>query len=40
MYEGGWRWLDLRRFDMLGTLNNYPRAGDKSFSYWPVPFTE
>lgn len=40
MYEGGWRWLDLRRFDMLGTLTNYPRAGDKSITYWPVPFSE
>jgi hypothetical protein len=40
MYEGGWRWLDLRRFGLLGTLDNYPRAGDKSITYWPVPFTE
>jgi len=40
MYEGGWRWLDLRRFGLLGTLDNYPRAGDKSFTYWPVPFSE
>jgi len=40
MYEGGHRWLDLRRFDLLATLNNYPRAGDKSITYWPVPFTE
>jgi len=40
MYEGGWRWLDLRRFNLLGTLDNYPRAGDKSITYWPVPFTE
>jgi len=40
MYEGGWRWLDLRRFNMLGTLDNYPRTGDKSITYWPVPFTE
>jgi len=40
MYEGGWRWLDLRRFGLLGTLDNYPRAGDKSITYWPVPFSE
>ncbi|HEV7586528.1 MAG TPA: RagB/SusD family nutrient uptake outer membrane protein [Longimicrobium sp.] len=40
MYEGGHRWLDLRRFNLLPTLDNYPRAGDKSITYWPVPFTE
>jgi starch-binding outer membrane protein, SusD/RagB family len=40
MYEGGWRWLDLRRFGLLSTLDNYPRAGDKSITYWPVPFSE
>jgi hypothetical protein len=40
MYEGGWRWMDLRRFNLLSTLDNYPRAGDKSFTFWPVPFSE
>jgi len=40
MYEGGFRWLDLRRFNLLSTLDNYPRAGDKSIVYWPVPFSE
>jgi starch-binding outer membrane protein, SusD/RagB family len=40
MYEGGHRWLDLRRFNMLSTLDNYPRAGDKSITFWPVPFSE
>lgn len=40
MYEGGYRWLDMRRFNRLGDFNNYPRAGDKSPTYFPVPFTE
>jgi hypothetical protein len=40
MYEGGHRWLDLRRFNLLSTLDNYPRTGDKSITFWPVPFTE
>lgn len=40
MYEGGWRWMDLRRFGLLGQLTNYPRQGDKSPPYFPVPFTE
>jgi hypothetical protein len=40
MYEGGWRWLDLRRFGLLSTLDNYPRAGDKSITFWPIPFSE
>jgi hypothetical protein len=40
MYEGGFRWMDLRRFNLLSTLDNYPRAGDKSITFWPVPFTE
>jgi hypothetical protein len=40
MYEGGYRWLDLRRFSRLGTLNEYPRAGDKSIEFFPIPFVE
>lgn len=40
MYEGGYRWLDLRRFNRLGTLVNYPRAGDKSIEFFPIPFVE
>ena len=40
MYENGDRWLSLRRFNMLNTLDNYPRAGDKSITFWPVPFSE
>jgi hypothetical protein len=40
MYEGGYRWLDLRRFGRLGTLTNYPRPGDKSIEFFPIPFVE
>jgi hypothetical protein len=40
MYEGGYRWLDMRRFNRLSAFNNYPRNGDKSPQYFPVPFTE
>jgi hypothetical protein len=40
LYEGGHRWMDMRRFDRLGAFNNYPRTGDKSITYFPVPFTE
>ncbi|HEX8320870.1 RagB/SusD family nutrient uptake outer membrane protein [Longimicrobium sp.] len=40
MYEGGYRWLDLRRFGRLGTLTNYPRSGDKSIEFFPIPFVE
>jgi hypothetical protein len=40
LYEGGHRWLDMRRFDRLAQFNNYPRAGDKSITYFPIPFTE
>lgn len=40
MYEGGHRWLDLRRFGRLGTLTNYPRSGDKSIEFFPIPFVE
>jgi hypothetical protein len=40
LYEGGHRWMDLRRFNRLSTLVNYPRTGDKSITYFPVPFTE
>lgn len=40
LYEGGWRWLDLRRFNRLGTLDNYPRTGDKAPQFFPVPFVE
>ncbi|MDB4949216.1 MAG: putative lipoprotein [Gemmatimonadetes bacterium] len=40
LYEGGFRWMDLRRYGMLGTLANYPRAGDVSPSYFPIPFAE
>ena len=40
LYEGGFRWMDLRRYNLLGTLSNYPRAGDKSPSYFPIPFAE
>jgi hypothetical protein len=32
--------MDMRRFDRLAVFNNYPRAGDKSITYFPVPFTE
>ena len=28
MYEGGYRWLDYRRFNRLSAFTNYPRAGD------------
>ncbi|HYH80095.1 MAG TPA: RagB/SusD family nutrient uptake outer membrane protein, partial [Longimicrobium sp.] len=40
LYEGGWRWLDLRRFGLLSRLDNYPRAGDKAPSFFPIPFPE
>jgi hypothetical protein len=40
MYEGGYRWLDYRRFNRLSTFTNYPRTGDVSPPYFPVPFTE
>jgi hypothetical protein len=40
MYEGGYRWLDYRRFNRLSAFTNYPRAGDMSPPYFPVPFTE
>lgn len=40
MYEGGYRWLDHRRFNRLSAFTNYPRAGDMSPAYFPVPFTE
>ncbi len=40
LYEGGYRWLDLRRFGRLGTLNNFPRSGDKSIEFFPIPFVE
>lgn len=40
MYEGGYRWLDYRRFNRLSAFDNYPRTGDKSPQYFPVPYTE
>lgn len=40
LYEGGYRWMDLRRFGRLGTLTNYPRPGDKSIEFFPIPFVE
>ena len=40
MYEGGYRWLDMRRFNRLSAFNNFPRAGDASPQFFPVPFTE
>jgi starch-binding outer membrane protein, SusD/RagB family len=40
LYEGGWRWLDLRRFGLLDRLDNYPRAGDYSPEAMPIPFAE
>jgi starch-binding outer membrane protein, SusD/RagB family len=40
LYEGGFRWMDLRRYNLLGTLDNYPRAGDKIPAYFPIPFAE
>lgn len=40
MYEGGYRWLDLRRLGRLGTLTNYPRSADKSIEFFPIPFVE
>jgi hypothetical protein len=40
MYEGGYRWLDYRRFGLLSAFTNYPRAGDASPQFFPVPFTE
>lgn len=40
MYEGGYRWLDYRRFNLLSAFTNYPRAGDVSPAFFPVPFTE
>jgi hypothetical protein len=40
MYEGGYRWLDYRRFNRLSAFTNYPRAGDASPQFFPVPFTE
>ena len=40
LYEGGFRWMDLRRYNMLGTLTNYPRPGNKSPAYFPIPFAE
>ncbi|HKP76166.1 MAG TPA: RagB/SusD family nutrient uptake outer membrane protein, partial [Longimicrobiaceae bacterium] len=35
MYEGGYRWLDYRRFNRLNLFNNYPRTGDVSPPYFP-----
>ena len=40
LYEGGWRWLDLRRFGLLDRLDNYPRQGDYSPEAFPLPFAE
>jgi hypothetical protein len=40
LYEGGFRWMDLRRYNMLGTLDNYPRQGDRIPAYFPIPFAE
>ena len=40
MYEAGWRWLDMRRFNRLSQFNGYPRAGDVSPQFFPIPFTE
>lgn len=40
LYEGGWRWLDLRRFGLLDRLRNYPRQGDYSPEAFPIPFAE
>jgi len=40
MYEGGYRWLDYRRFGLLNAFKDYPRTGDASPQFFPVPFTE
>jgi len=37
--EGGHRWIDLRRFDMLDVLP-IDRAGDAIFQQFPIPLTE
>ncbi|HET6230814.1 MAG TPA: RagB/SusD family nutrient uptake outer membrane protein [Longimicrobiaceae bacterium] len=40
LYEGGFRWMDLRRFGLLSSLDGYPRTGDKIAEYFPIPFAE
>jgi hypothetical protein len=40
LYEGGFRWMDLRRFGLLGNFDNYPRQGDRIPQYFPIPFAE
>ena len=40
LYEGGFRWLDMVRFGKLGLATDYPRAGDKAISFFPIPFNE
>ena len=44
MYEGGWRWIDLRRFNLLENpayrVKDYPRAGDRAPAAMPIPFNE
>ncbi|HEY0035520.1 MAG TPA: RagB/SusD family nutrient uptake outer membrane protein [Longimicrobium sp.] len=36
----GWRWVDLRRFNLLDRLKDYPRPGDVAPTTFPMPFTE
>jgi hypothetical protein len=44
MYEGGWRWIDLRRFNLLDNpayrVKDYPRTGDHAPQFMPLPFNE
>jgi starch-binding outer membrane protein, SusD/RagB family len=44
MYEGGWRWIDLRRFNLLDNpaygVKDYPRTGDHAPRFLPLPFNE
>lgn len=39
LFGEGHRWIDLRRYDRLGTLPN-PRPEDKVWTLFPIPLTE
>jgi len=39
VWEGGHRWIDMRRYGLLGTLPK-ARPGDKIFPYSPLPDAE
>lgn len=40
LQEGGHRYLDMRRFGLLGQFNDYPRVGDRSPEFFPIPTAE